>query len=85
MNFDRMIVDFCQQLIQPNLTLNRNETEKRKKEALANVKPVMYKLKAGEMLVREGERIIRNGKKPDLDEVSDWIRWAQHARSLRAA
>ena len=33
----------------------------------------------------EGERIIRNGKKPDLEEVSDWIRWAQHARSLRAA
>ena len=33
----------------------------------------------------EGERIVRGGKKPDLEEVSDWIRFAQQARSLRAA
>lgn len=33
----------------------------------------------------EGERIIRNGKKPDLEEVTDWIRFAQQARSLKAA
>ncbi len=32
-----------------------------------------------------GERVIRSGKKPDLAEVSDWIRWAGHSRSLRAA
>ncbi len=56
-NLVNLIVDLCQQIVQPNLTLNRNETEKRKKEALAKVKPVMYQLKAGEMLVREGERI----------------------------
>ncbi|MEZ6041076.1 MAG: DUF4332 domain-containing protein [Planctomycetaceae bacterium] len=34
---------------------------------------------------REGERIIRNGRKPDLEEVSDWIRWAGSARAFRAA
>jgi len=33
----------------------------------------------------EGERIIRNGKKPDLAEINDWIEWAAHARDLRAA
>lgn len=33
----------------------------------------------------EGERIVRNGRKPDLEEVTDWITWAQHARSLKAA
>lgn len=33
----------------------------------------------------EGERIIRSGKKPDLEEVTDWIRFAQQARPLRAA
>lgn len=33
----------------------------------------------------EGERIVRSGKKPDLEEVSDWIRFAQQARPLRAA
>ena len=34
---------------------------------------------------REGERIIRNGRKPDLAEVTDWISWASQARSFRAA
>ena len=33
----------------------------------------------------EGERIIRGGKKPDLEEITDWIRWAQHARPLKSA
>lgn len=52
-----LIVDMSQRLLQPNLTLNRNETETRKKRALADVKPIMYRFKAGEMLVREGDRI----------------------------
>ena len=56
-NLASLIVEMCQRLVQPNLTLNRNETETRKKQALADVKPIMYKFKAGEMLVREGERI----------------------------
>jgi nucleotidyltransferase/DNA polymerase involved in DNA repair len=34
---------------------------------------------------KEGKRIIRNGKEPDLDEVQDWIRWARAARTLIAA
>jgi hypothetical protein len=34
---------------------------------------------------KEGKRIIRNGKEPDLNEVQDWIRWAQAARALHAA
>lgn len=33
----------------------------------------------------EGERIIRSGKKPDLEEVTDWISCAQNARPLKAA
>lgn len=52
-----LVVELCQSLIQPNITLNRNETEERKKQALATIKPVMYKIKAGEMLLREGERV----------------------------
>ncbi len=52
-----LIVDFVQSLIQPNITLNKNETEERKKRALAEIKPVLYKVKAGEMLLREGERV----------------------------
>ncbi len=54
-----MIVDFSQRLVQPNITLNRSETEERKKEAYAGVKPIFHKIKAGEMLLREGERVTR--------------------------
>ena len=34
---------------------------------------------------KEGQKIIRSGKKPDLDEVKDWINWARNTRSLQAA
>jgi cyclic-di-AMP phosphodiesterase PgpH len=43
--------------LQPNLTFNQRETERRKELARASVKPIYYKIKQGEMLVREGERI----------------------------
>lgn len=33
----------------------------------------------------EGERIVRGGTKPDLEEVTDWIGYAQQARPLKAA
>ncbi len=52
-----LVVDLNQELIQPNITLNRNETEKRKQLAAENVKPVLHKIKAGEMILREGERV----------------------------
>jgi len=52
-----LIVDFSQRLISPNITLNTSETEKRKKLARDNIKPVLYKIKKGEMILREGERI----------------------------
>lgn len=34
---------------------------------------------------KEGLKIIRNGKKPDLAEITDWISWAEKTRSLQAA
>jgi putative nucleotidyltransferase with HDIG domain len=55
-----MIVDFAQKLVQPNITLNRSETEERKKAAYAEVKPILHKIKAGEMILREGERVTKN-------------------------
>lgn len=56
-NIINLIVDFSQRLLQPNITFNRAETEARKEKALADIKPIMYKIKAGEMLLREGERV----------------------------
>lgn len=43
--------------LQPNLTFNRDSTAFRKKEAKSAVKPVLFQIKRGEMIVREGERI----------------------------
>ncbi len=34
---------------------------------------------------KEGLKIIRSGKKPDLKEVKDWIDWASNHRNLQAA
>lgn len=33
----------------------------------------------------DGKRIVRGGKLPDMEEVTDWIGFAQHKRELRAA
>ncbi|WP_319404547.1 HDIG domain-containing metalloprotein [uncultured Desulfosarcina sp.] len=52
-----LMVDFSQQLIQPNVTLNSHETEARKEVAAQQIKPVLYMIKKGEMLLREGERV----------------------------
>jgi hypothetical protein len=56
-NLRNLIVDLVQNLIQPNITLNKSETEDRKKQAASEIKPIFYKIKAGEMLLREGERV----------------------------
>ena len=34
---------------------------------------------------KEGIRVLRNGKEPDLQEVTEWIDAANHVRSLKAA
>jgi cyclic-di-AMP phosphodiesterase PgpH len=52
-----LVVDISQRLIQPNITLNSLETEARKAASAQQVKPVLYMIKPGEMLLREGERV----------------------------
>ena len=52
-----LVVDFTQRLVQPNITLNRSETEERKRAAAAQIAPTLEKIKAGEMILREGERV----------------------------
>ena len=53
----QLIVDFSQRLIEPNVTLNTHETEARREVAAQQIKPVLYMIKKGEMLLREGERV----------------------------
>jgi putative nucleotidyltransferase with HDIG domain len=56
-NLRNLIVDVVQNLIHPNITLNKSETEDRKKQTASEIKPIFYKIKTGEMLLREGERV----------------------------
>lgn len=53
----RLIQALAVKLVSPNLTFNKNETETRKQMAREEVKPVLFQVKKGEMVVREGERI----------------------------
>jgi len=51
------MVHVASQILQPVLTFNRDETERRKQDAADSVKPVFIHLKKNEMLVREGEKV----------------------------
>jgi putative nucleotidyltransferase with HDIG domain len=55
---DRWLVcDLTQALLVPNVSPNWAETHERQQARLHELKPVYFKVKRGEMLVREGERI----------------------------
>ncbi len=44
-------------MILPNLTFDRGATEEKRREARESVRPVLFQVKRGEMIVRIGERI----------------------------
>ena len=56
-SLEKPIVEIVQGLIKPNLTFNKIETEERKEAARAAVKPVLFEIKKGEMIIREGEKV----------------------------
>jgi len=47
----------AQRMLLPNLSFDKEATEDKKGEARAAVRPVLFKMKRGEMIVRVGERI----------------------------
>jgi putative nucleotidyltransferase with HDIG domain len=53
----------AQNMILPNLTLNKNATEEKRIKAGDTVRSVFFQVKKGEMIVREGERIDENSLK----------------------
>lgn len=53
----RVLQLVLQRLIRPSLTYNQQETEQRRQKAYAEVAPVLFQVKKGEMVVREGERV----------------------------
>jgi hypothetical protein len=55
-------------------------------ETLATMQPqTLFEIISPFSETKEGQKIIRNGKKPDLEEVTNWISWASNFRSLQAA
>ncbi len=53
----RVLLGVVQNLFRPNLTFNKEETDNRKRQARELVKPVLFQVKKGEMIVRVGERV----------------------------
>ncbi len=59
-SLQRAILNISTGFLLPNLTFNSRETEIRKKLAAEMVKPVFSRMKKGEMIVREGEKITES-------------------------
>lgn len=51
------LLKLVQQQLRPSLVYNEQETKARREKARDEVKPVLFQIKKGEMIVREGERI----------------------------
>lgn len=55
-------------------------------EQLAGMTPAtLWKQIEPFLETREAARLLRSSTPPDLDEVTDWVRYAGHSRALRAA
>jgi len=55
-------------------------------EAVSKMSPSdLFEIVGPFVATKEGQRLLRSARTPDLAEVTDWVTWAQHARSLRAA
>ncbi|MCK5912239.1 MAG: HDIG domain-containing protein [Desulfuromusa sp.] len=53
----KTLLKLVQQQLRPTLIFNQNETEQRKIVASEQITPVLFQVKRGEMVVREGERV----------------------------
>lgn len=51
----RLVETLAQDLIRPNMTYNRSETEERKKKAVEGTSPVYHQVSKGEVIVRAGD------------------------------
>ncbi len=53
----QVVFSLTKKLIEPNLTFNKDATEKKKISSMDEVKPVFFQVQKNEMIVREGEKI----------------------------
>jgi len=59
----RQLLALFAKMLKPNLFFDREATEARKAQLLREVKPVLYKIQKGEMIVRIGERVSQDQAK----------------------
>jgi putative nucleotidyltransferase with HDIG domain len=52
-----VILKIAEHFLKPNLTFNKEETERRKAKARDRVKPIYLQVKKGEVILRAGERV----------------------------
>ncbi|MBI4764569.1 MAG: HDIG domain-containing protein [Deltaproteobacteria bacterium] len=66
-------VALAQKIIVPNLFFNKTETENRMAKAVQEVRPVLFQIKKGEVVVQEGEKITEaHLSKIQRDNQSKW-------------
>lgn len=78
------VISLLPHLLRPSISLNQNEYEHRKQLARESVQPVLFQVKKGEMLVREGDRIAADQlvKISAMEESpGTWAFW-RHAGGL---
>jgi len=56
-SLEKPVVEIAQGLLRPNLTFNKSETEERKTVAREAVKPALFEVKKGEIIIRAGEKV----------------------------
>ncbi len=55
----QILLELASKALKPNLFFDREATETRKKAVVDAVRPVLYKIQKGEMIVRSGDRVTR--------------------------
>jgi cyclic-di-AMP phosphodiesterase PgpH len=58
-NHRRLVLSVAERVLKPNLTYNRDESEKRRALAVGEVKPVIIPVQQGERIARKGDRLTR--------------------------
>ncbi len=65
-NLRGVVISISRKLIQPNLTFNKNASERQKQILQADFKPVFFQVLKDEMIIREGQKISSS----DLDKLN---------------
>lgn len=62
-NLAHHLLNICSRMIKPNILYNQDSSEARKSTAVDAVKPVLYRIQKGEMIVRTGDRVTQEQAK----------------------